>query len=559
MATITKKDNGTTTIRGAAAIAQILQKEGVELLTCFPHNEIIDTVAELGTQPIMCRTERMAIHIADGYARLTNGRKIAAICIQDGPGIENDFGAVAQAYGDNTPILLLPGGYDRDRHDIDPNFQAIYNFRNITKWVAEVNQANRIPQMMHYAFSQLRNGRRRPVMLEVPTDVMAEQISVAAIADYKLAPSRRADGDPQDVVEVADVLLAAKHPVIVAGQGIFYAEATEELKTLAELTQTPVMSTLNGKSVFPENHPLALGAGGASRTKMVRHFLDKADFVLGIGTSFTRSPYITPVPAGKVMAQLTHDSADIGKDYQISYGAVGDAKLVLGQMIDQVKTTLGQNSRQGETAVRHELAAVKKEFMKEWLPRLTNNDSPISPYRVIWEVMQTFDRTRTIVTHEAGSPRDQAVAMYESPVPHGYIGWGKTTQLGTSLGLAMGAKLARPGWYAVNIMGDGAFGMVGMDFETAVRYQIPICTIIFNNGVLGGYDGYLPVSTEKFGTRNLSGDYADLGQALGGYTERIEQAEEIRPALQRAIQEMDVRRPVLLDVITREESVFAKY
>ncbi len=160
--TIRNKD---AMMRGAAAIAHILQKEGVELLTCFPHNEIIDTVAALGTRPIMCRTERMAIHIADGYARLNNGQKIATVCVQDGPGIENSFGAVAQAYGDNTPMLLLPGGYDRDRQDITPNFQATYNFRNITKWVAEVNQADRIPQLMHYAFSQLRSGPRGPVML----------------------------------------------------------------------------------------------------------------------------------------------------------------------------------------------------------------------------------------------------------------------------------------------------------------------------------------------------------------------------------------------------------
>jgi acetolactate synthase-1/2/3 large subunit len=314
------------------------------------------------------------------------------------------------------------------------------------------------------------------------------------------------------------------------------------------------MTTLNGKSTFPENHPLALGTGGASRTKMVRHFLNKADLVIGIGTSFTRSYYITPLPDGKTIAHITHDSSDIGKDYFVAHSIIGDAKLVIKQLID----AFGSNDR-SDNAVADEIAAVKSEFLAEWMPRLTNNDSPISPYRVIWEVMQNFDRTRTIVTHEAGSPRDQVVAMYESVVPHGYIGWGKTTQLGTSLGLAVGAKLARPDWYAINIMGDGAFGMIGMDFETAVRYQIPICTIILNNGVLGGYDGYLPISTEKFGTRNLSGHYADLGRSLGGYTERVEKVEDLKPALIRAIQEMDAGRPVLLDIITREESVFAKY
>ncbi len=543
-----------STMRGAAAIAHLLQQEGIEVLTCFPHNEIIDTMADLGIRPIMCRTERMAVHIADGYTRMHGGKKVAAVCVQDGPGIENAFGAVAQAYGDNSPILLLPGGYDRDRQDIDPNFQATYNFRNITKWVAEVNMARRIPQMMHYAFTQLRNGRRGPVMLEVPTDVMEEQIDVSAVEGYQKAQSSRASGDSADVVKLVEMWQAAEAPIIVAGQGIFYADACSDLLDLAELTNTPVMTTLNGKSAFPENHPLALGTGGASRPKMVRHFLDKADLVIGIGTSFTRSFYITPIPDGKTIAHITHDSGDIGKDYFAAHSVVGDAKLVIGQLLE----TFGPDGR-SDSAVADEVAAVKAEFLAEWMPRLTNGDNPISPYRVIWEVMQNFDRNRTTVTHEAGSPRDQVGATYEALVPHGYIGWGKTTQLGTSLGLAVGAKLAKPDWYTINIMGDGAFGMIGMDFETAARYQIPICTIVLNNGVLGGYDGYLPISTEKFGTRNLTGRYADLAQALGGYGERIEQAAELAPAMQRAQQEMDNGRAVLLEVMTREGSVFAKY
>lgn len=327
---------------------------------------------------------------------------------------------------------------------------------------------------MHYAITQVYSGRRGPVLLEIPTDVMEEQVEVRAVDSYQPVQKSRASGDPADVLKLTEMWSKAESPIIVAGQGIFYADACEELLAIAELTSTPVMTTLNGKSTFPENHPLALGTGGASRTKMVRHFLNKTDLVVGIGTSFTRSYYITPIPDGKTIAHITHDSSDIGKDYFVAHSIIGDAKLVIKQLID----AFGSSDR-SDNAVADEIAAIKSEFLAEWMPRLTNNDSPISPYRVIWEVMQNFDRTRTIVTHEAGSPRDQVVAMYESVVPHGYIGWGKTTQLGTSLGLAVGAKLARPDWYAINIMGDGAFGMIGMDFETAVRYQIPICTIIW--------------------------------------------------------------------------------
>ena len=130
--------------------------------------------------------------------------------------------------------------------------------------------------------------------------------------------------------------------------------------------------------------------------------------------------------------------------------------------------------------------------MERWLPRLTEDAAPLSPYRVVWELMQVVDRERTVVTHDAGHPRDQIVPFYETIVPRGYLGWGKSTQLGTGLGLAMGARLARPDRLAVNVMGDAAFGMVGMDFETAVRSRLPILTIVLNNGLMGGYTEWMP-------------------------------------------------------------------
>jgi acetolactate synthase-1/2/3 large subunit len=207
--------------------------------------------------------------------------------------------------------------------------------------------------------------------------------------------------------------------------------------------------------------------------------------------------------------------------------------------------------------VVHEIRTVKAEFLKAWMPRLTSSDHPISPYRVIWDLMHTVDRRRTIVTHDSGNPRDQMVPFYEAVVPHGYIGWGKTTQLGTGLGLAMGAKLAAPDRLVVNFMGDAAFGMVGMDFETAVRSRIPILTIVINNGLMGGYNKFLPVATERYGARFLSGDFSKVAGGLGGYTERVERPEEIVPALRRAIGEVEAGRAALLEIMTREEAVLA--
>ncbi|MBI4241817.1 MAG: thiamine pyrophosphate-requiring protein [Candidatus Rokubacteria bacterium] len=543
---------------GKTAIVNILKLEGVEYIICYPSNAIIDAAAAASIRPILARTERVMVNIADGVSRVSGGQRIGVCVMQHGPGSENAFSGVAQAYSDNSPILLLPGTFDRRRLGVPPNFQGIYNYRDVTKWVEMVNFADRIPQMMRRAFTLLRSGCPGPVMLEVPTDVMNEEIPDEAF-QYAPVKGSRPPGDPQDVREAITALLAARAPVIVAGQGIFYAEAWEELRKFAELVQVPVLTTLNGKSAFPEDHPLALGAGGRSGPKTVDHFLREADLVFGVGTSFTRSNYIVPIPRGKTMVQVTIDERDINKDYPVSFGVIGDARAVLCQLTEEVVRQTGPSGRRGDESAAREVRAVKEEFLKEWMPRLTSDERPISPYRVIWELMHTADRRRTIVTHDSGNPRDQMVPFYEAIIPHGYIGWGKSTQLGTGLGLVIGAKLAAPDKLVVNLMGDAAFGMVGMDFETAVRSKIPILTIVMNNGLMGGYEKHLPVSTARYGTRFLSGDYAKVAEGLGGYTERVEKPQDLVPALRRAIEEVEAGRATLLEVITREEPLYPTY
>jgi acetolactate synthase-1/2/3 large subunit len=543
-------------MHGKTAIAHILKAEGIEYVMGFPDNAVFDAAATLNIRPLIARTERVAVNLADGYSRVSGGRRLGVAALQYAGGIENAFAGVSQAFGDASPILLLPTGYERSEQGVPPNFRAVDSYRNVAKWAEFVQHAERIPQMMKRAFALLRNGKPGPVMLEVPTDVMDEAVCDDCITAYAPAQALRSQGDPKDVQEVVQALLRAKSPVIVAGQGMFYADACCDLLDFVELTQVPVLTSLNGKSAFPENHPLALGAGGRSRLGTVDHFLDKADFVLGIGTSFTRSTYNVEIPAGKTIAQITNSEADLNKDYAIMCGVIGDAKLVLQQLIEETKRQLGAQRRDG-SPISQEIAGVKAAFMRNWLPRLTSNDTPISPYRVMWDLMHTVDRTRTIVTHDSGNPRDQMLPFYESIMPHGYIGWGKTTQLGTGLGLAMGAKLARPDCLCVNLMGDAAFGMVGMDFETAVRLRIPILTIVINNGLMGGYNKFLPVSTEKYGARYLSGNFSKVAEGLGGYTERIENPADIVPALRRCIAEVEAGRATLLEIITREEPVLA--
>lgn len=539
-------------MKGETAVARILKAEGVEFITCFPYNTLIDAAAEEGIRTILTRTERVAVNIADGFTRASYGRRNGVCTMQSGPGIENAFSGIALAYGDSVPILILPGGHERHRL-VPPNFIARDNYQHITKWVDLVNSADQIPGLMRRAFSYLRTGRPGPVMLEIPRDVSQEEFD-DTIFQYSPVKGAKPSGDPADVREVAKALIAAKNPVIRAGLGVLYACAWNELQELAELLQCPVLTTMSGKSAFPENHPLSLGTGGYSRTEMVKHFLNKADLVFAIGSSCTKEIFTTPIPDGKVIMQSTIDERDINKDYSIAHAIIGDARLVLRQLVEEVQHKIGAKGRKGSNTVAREVKAVKDKWLKEWMPKLTSDEIPINPYRVIGDMMRALDRKKTIVTHDAGYPRDQILPFYESIVPGGYIGWGKSTTLGSSLGFSMGAKLARPDKTCVSFMGDAAFGMVGMDFETAVREKIPVLTILVNNSKLGGYEKRLPVASEKYNLNILSGNYSVIAEGCGGYAERVEQPKDIIPAIKRAKAANDSGKPALLEIITKDET-----
>jgi thiamine pyrophosphate-dependent acetolactate synthase large subunit-like protein len=257
-----------------------------------------------------------------------------------------------------------------------------------------------------------------------------------------------------------------------------------------------------------------------------------------------------------MLGQIVAEARDLATGYDVSFACVGDVKLVLAQLMAGIDARPGlSHPARGE--VRDSIASIRREFHEAWLPRLTSDASPLSPYRVVWELMHAVDRQRTMVTHDAGHPRDQISPFYESVVPHGYIGWGKSTQLGTGLGLAMGARLAKPDWLSVNIMGDAAFGMVGLDLETAVRCRIPILTIVLNNGLMGGYTEYMPDAVARYDAHRLGGDYRGVAEALGGHAERVERPEELRAALERCIRCVESGRPALLEAMTHEEPAMA--
>ena len=543
-------------MNGTEAVARVLQLEGIEYLFAYPNNPIIDAAAAIGIRPIIARTEKTLLNMTDGFSRATNGRRLGVCVVQAGPGIENAYGGVAQAYADSIPMLLLPGGPDQHRLGVPGGeYDPLPTYRNVTKWAARVNYVDRVPEMLRRAFSQLRTGQGAPVLLEIPRDVMQAEVDAARFS-YTPARGYRSAGDPDDVAEAARLLLAASRPVLHAGHGVFWAEAWDELRELAELLQIPVMTTMAGKSAFPEDHPLAAGAGGHTLARAAGQALVRADLILGVGASFAKGSFSAPLPAGKTMVQITNSPRDIDRDYPTDHAVVGDAKLILRQLIDEVRAQGGGGARGGYIDAAGEIREAREAERQEWLPRLTSGESPINPYRVIHELSNAVDRRETMITHDSGNPRDQTLTFWESLAPRGYLGWGKSTQLGTGLGIALGAKLAFPDKLVINIMGDLAFGTAATEVETAVRERLPIMTILLNNSRMGGYNHHMPAASERFGSNQLSGRYAGVAAELGAYSERVEDPNEVAAAIARGIAATRDGRPVVLEMITKEEPVF---
>jgi acetolactate synthase-1/2/3 large subunit len=537
------------------AIAEILKREGVEFIVAYPVSAIIEAAAEADIRTIIVRQERVGLHMADAFSRVNSGEQIGVFTMQHGPGAENAFGGVAQAYGDSVPILVLPVGYPRRVANLAPNFNSALNYRNITKWSEQVTLARSVPETLRRAFSQVRNGRPGPVLVEFPLDLFGEEVKEPL--DYAPTFATRSGPDPDAVVDAARVLSEAERPVLYAGQGVHYARAWEELRELAELLHIPVTTSLEGKSAFPEDHPLYLGAGGRSRSKAVHQFLQDADVILGLGCSFALTAFGLQMPRGKVIIHATQDPGDINKDISVQHALVGDARLTLRALLDELRDRKNPRAEERGRSVPGQIQALREEWLADWMPKLTSDEVPLSPYRVLWELLRNVDVDETIITHDAGSPRDQISPFWQSRKPLSYIGWGKTTLLGTGLGYAMGAKLARPDKICINVWGDAAIGFTGMDFETAVRERIPILSILLNNFSMAIELPIMRVATEKYRSTDISGNYADMARAFGGYGERVTEPSEIAAAMKRGIERTREGTPALLEFITAKENQYS--
>jgi len=525
------------------AIAQILAEEGTDYLFGFPSNPLLDSGAaeDAGIRTIVTRQERIAEHMADGVSRVTSGNEVGVFCCQHGPGTENSFPGIAQAYAESVPMVAFPRGYDRAKTDVDPKFNSVRNYQHVTKTAEQLDDPDAVVETVRRAFHAARNGRPRPALVEVPMEVWEMEVGDGGDIGYTPTSSSRVGPDPAQVTAALDEVLAADDPVLFVGQGVNYAEAWEPLREFAELLELPVATSLNAKGAFPEDHPLSLGAAAKSEPRQLAHFLDITDCLFGVGCSFSTTSYGITVPSDNTIVHSTLDTGDIDKEADVDVALPGDAKLVLEALVDAAEERLdGPRGRRDDVVA--EIERVRSEWLADWNDRLTDDTAPISPYRVVHELDDLIPKSESVVTADAGNPRDFMAAFYTATEPMSYLGWGKTTQLGYSLGLALGAKMARPEKLCVNVWGDGAVGMVGMDIETATREDLPVLSVYLKNHEMASYE-------TPFG-----GDLAGVTESLGGKGIHVEEPDELRGALAEGIESVEDGTYTLVQVVTEKET-----
>ena len=402
----------------ADGVCRILKVEGCEMIIGYPVNALLEAGARAGIRPVIVRQERTAIHMADAISRLSSGKRLGVTVMQHGPGVENSMGGIAQCYGESVPVLVIPQGYARSVAHVQPNFNAVLSTKSFVKQSEPLNDPLQVEAVMRRAFTALRSGRGGPVLVEVPIDVFSEP---APSFDYRPANHLRSGPDPDAIATAATLLREAKAPVIYAGQGVHYAEAWPELEELAERLAIPVCTSLEGKSAFNERHPLALGAAGRAVPRPVRRFLDGADVILGIGCSFTSTSFGIAMPLGKVIIHATLDPRDVDKDTRSEMAIIGDAKLTLRALLDALIDLPSRDA----APIAVEIAASREEWIGEWRHKIESEGTPLSPYRVLADLEKAVDIDDTIITHDAGSPRDQLSPFWRSTTPLSYVGLGQ--------------------------------------------------------------------------------------------------------------------------------------
>lgn len=510
---------------------------------------------------ITVHDERAGAAMADAYARVS-GRPGVCSAIR-GPGVTNLLSGLAEAYNTSTPVVVLVG--DIATAAIERNVtQAIDHLaltKQVTKWSIRLDRPERVGELTERAFRHAVSGRPGPVLISLADSALADRgARPVEVNEPAVLPGPRTAGDPRRMAEAAIRLAAARRPVLVAGGGVHISAAYEQLRALAEELRSPVATTPLGKGAFDESHELSAGvvgsytAGVAARGSIANDLVRRADLVVFIGTktdSIATNDWTVPSPSVASL-HLDVDPAEIGRNYS-SYGVVGDAALLLAQLLDAVRAC---KPAAGVQAAREASIGELREAVEDWRRRIeaarTSDAAPLVAERVLAELDAVLT-DRDIVATDASYSSAWGMDLLQFTTPgRRFIGPRGFAGLGWAVPAAIGAKLSSPDSTVYALTGDGGLGYVVMELETAARYQVPVVVVVLNNGILGFQQHF---ETTKFGrsfeTTFTRVNWARLAETLNCQGIRVERSEELGPALKQAAAS---GVPTLIDVAVSPDS-----
>jgi len=533
-------------IDGGDLVARFLKQEGVDVIftLCGGHVQAIyDACIDEGIKVIDVRHEQSAGHAAEGWSRAT--RKCGVAVVTAGPGVTDVVTAVANAYQNRSPMLVIGGRSplnDFEKGALQ-EMDQVELMRSITKWARCVYDTRRIPEYLAMAFRHALSGRYGPVFLEIPSDLLfrrVEESEAAFPASYR--PQGQVQGDAAVVREAARLLASAQEPLVMAGSLVYWSGAHDWLRQLIERIQAPVYLNAMGRGSIPQDHPLFF-----SRTR--RGALARADVILIIGTPLDfRLAYGRHFNPQARTIQVDIDPTELGRNRDIDVRIEGAAAAVLEQLLAEL----------GDGRPDHSawLKALREEEDKTWAARqeFLNSDAvPIHPLRLCKEMAEFVDED-TVVIGDGGDIVNLAAQVLPINYPGQWYDPGPMGTLGVGTGFAMAVKTARPDKKVLMVNGDGTFGLNGFEFDTFVRFGLPIVSVVGNDRQWGQIAvGQRMMYGRERAIASLLGDnarYDKVVEGLGGHGEFVERPQDIRPALERAFAS---GKPACVNVITDPE------
>lgn len=536
---------------GAQILIKCLEEEKVRAIFGYPGGavlDIYDALYDSSLKHFLVRHEQGAAHAADGYARATG--KPGVCLATSGPGATNLVTGLANAYMDSIPMVAFTGQVATHMIGRDSFQEAdIYGITlPITKHNFLVKDVKELPRVVKESFHLATTGRPGPVLIDLPKDVCQEKTDLKYPKVSQLRGYRPVlDGHPEKISEAAAAITGARRPVICAGGGAISSGSSEVLRQLAELCAIPVTTTLMGKGVFPENHLLSLGMLGMHGTKYANYAVNECDLLITIGARFSDRVTVR-ADAFAPKARIIHidiDPAEIGKNVRVDIPIVGDVKRVLEQLCQVV---------QARTETEEWSAKIRE--WKDKYPLRYHHNGKIKPQFVIEQIYEVTGGNAIIAT-EVGQNQMWAAQFYTFTKPRTFISSGGLGTMGFGLPAAIGAQIGRPGETVFNIAGDGSIQMNIQELATAADYKLPLKVAILNNNYLGMVRQWQDIFYKgRLAYSDISGpDYVKLAEAYGAVGMQVTRPEDVRRALQKAMQVED--RPVLIDfLVDRKENVF---